>query len=173
MVPAGSVLSFELRGTAGGWVPTTLDALRSDLVNYLSSYVTVQALTVQNEGSFYEQLEWQFISRVTVVTWEAYGKPEDVASIVAHAVYEATGNLPSVGTIGSQGASTPGAGLASSVSDAIKSVGDTLGQTVANLLKPSVDEAKSAVMPVLVLVAVVAVVLVVSVGGKTTRVGLS
>lgn len=173
MVPAGSVLSFELRGTAGGWIPTTLDALRSDLVNYVSSYMTVQALTVQNEGSFYEQLEWQFTARLTVQTWDTYGDVKDVASIIAHAVYEATGNMPSVGAVGSQGASTAGAGLAASIADAIQAVGTTVGQTVANALKPSVDTATSALMPILLIVGVVAVVLVVSVGGKTTRVGLS
>jgi hypothetical protein len=164
MVPAGSVLSFEVRGVAGGWTPTTLDSLRSDLVSYLSSYVGVQALNVRNAGAFYEQLEWPFVATMTVQTYEAHAAASDVGSLISHAIYEATGNMPTVGGIGSQGGmptETGGGGLFGSIGDA---VGDLIGGATA----PITSEFNF----ILLAVGAVAVVLLVSLGGKSTRIGV-
>jgi hypothetical protein len=52
---------------------------------------------------------WRYSAVVTVTTKAAYAKIEDVDSIVAHAFYEAGGELPTVTARGYEPAQGPGA----------------------------------------------------------------
>jgi hypothetical protein len=155
MVSAGSTLSFDARGTAGGWLPVTVDSVRQDISDALAGYFLVQSVTVNNQGSFYELEQWQYVARITVRTREAYGAVDDAGSIVAHAVYDATGYLPTVGAVGSQGASgvPSGGGIADTIADAFKGITGELNTT-------------------LVIVGLVLVAGVFVLSGKTTRVGI-
>jgi len=159
MIPAGTRLAFEVRGTAGGWIPTSVDALHSEIVQELSALpLSVESVTIAEGGEIYEVLEWPFTARIVVVTRNAHAKAEDVAAIVQHGVIEATGNAVAIGGAGSQAGDPrmdPG-GL-----DIFGGIGSLLGgiQREANF--------------VLILVAVILIVLVVRVGGKTTRVGVA
>jgi hypothetical protein len=168
MVAGGTVLTFDAQGVAGGWVPATEDAVRSDLVEQLGRSFVVESVTVTGQGSFYELLEWPFVARIVVQTHEAYADVADVRSIVAHAIYEATGNMPTVGNVGSQGAIGSG-GFFGSIADAIRGVGDSVGDAVGGATRPITQEFNF----VLIAVAAVAIILIVNVGGKTTRVGLT
>lgn len=152
MVPAGSLLTFDFRGTAGGWVPTTEDQVRSDLIAQLGGFLTVQSLELHGQGAFYELLEWQFTGRLVARTQVAHAQLADVESIVAHALYEATGHAGTVGAKGTQG---------------------DIGSDSPGIVKTITDGIVGEFNFALLILAAVAIVLVVSVGGKTTRVGLS
>jgi len=154
MIPAGQRLTFDVVGVAGGWIPTTADEVRSAAVHELSEAFTVRNVRVESQGAVYEMLEWPFLARVEVSPIQGFAELADAQSIVAHAFYEATGNLPTVTEAGGGLLpSTGGGGL-------FDGLGSLLGglQDTTNLL--------------LILTAVVLIALVASAGGKTTRIGL-
>src|SRR5688572_3011183 len=103
MVPAGTILRYDARGTAGGWTVATQDGVRSAIATELAKYLSVVSCRINGQGSFYELLEWDFVAQIAVETRGAYSAERDVRDIVAHAVYEATGHMPSVGEPDSQG----------------------------------------------------------------------
>ena len=154
MIAAGQRLAFDVVGVAGGWLPTTADDVRSDVIAELSSAFRIHNLLLEGQGSFYEVLEWPYLSRIELSPIEGFATIEDAQSVIAHAYYEVTGNLPSVTDAGAGMVPTTGNG------------GDWFGlrdlfgglQDTTNLL--------------LILTAGVLVALVVSAGGKTTRIGL-
>ncbi len=183
MVPAGSSLTFDIRGTAGGWSFTTTDAVREALIAALQSDFVVQSVTIAGQGSFYELMEWQFSGRVVVKPLSAYGAIDDVASMVTHAIYEATGSLGTAGPTGSQGAVGGSGGIMDSVTNtvaalgtgiqnAIAGLGTAVGQGVGNATKPVADEIGDLLGKGLIIVGVVLVAGIFILSGKTTRVGL-
>jgi hypothetical protein len=176
MVTAGVPITFEARGTAGGWIPVTTDGVRNDIIDALGEWFTVQSVSVNPQGSFYEVAEWQFVARITVKPFVTYADADDAGSVVAHAIYLATGNLATIGVIGTQGASgepaTAGS-IVDTITDAIGKVTTAIGQGIANTVTPTVDEAADELRKTLVIVGIVVVVAVVVMAGKTTKVGLA
>lgn len=156
MVAAGARLVFDVSGVAGGWFPVTVDQARADIVSQLNAWFTVESFVLTPGGEPYELLEWPFAGALAVRPKSAYATVDDAGSVVAHAIYLATDHLPTVGPEGSQHdpRTEPGGGILDSLTALIDGV-----QKQANFM--------------LILVAVVAVVLIVNVGGKHTRVGLS
>lgn len=176
MIPANTSIQFSVSGAADGWDDDdTQTAIRSELSKYfgvLRAYIDAPALG----GVYYG---WPWTGEIAVVTREAHAEVNDVTSIVAHAIYEATGYMPAVSApaYGQPSNEDPGVlpslpsatGIGEAIAAATKAIGDGL----KNILKPTAEGAVDAVMPVVIVVAVIAIVLVVNVGGKTTRVGLS
>ncbi len=153
MIPAGQIIGFDFGGTAGGWVPTTEDEIRSEIIGQLSQAFTVANLDLHSTGAIYEMLEWEFVGRLEVSPLQGFANMEDARSVVVHSIYEATGYMPTV--------TAPGAGWSplgsGGLTEWLSGLGSGLQQT-SNLL--------------LIGTAVVLVALVVSMGGKTTRLGL-
>lgn len=160
MIAAGQRLAFDVVGVAGGWLPTTVDEVRSGAVAELSSAFRVRNLVVENTAEMYEMLEWSFLARVEVEPIQGFATIEDAQSVVAHAFYEVTGNLPSVTDAGEGSAPTSGGGLG----DWLSGLGDRVGSVLGGL--------QDSTNLLLVLTAGVLIALVVSAGGKTTRIGL-
>jgi len=157
MIAAGQRLAFDVVGVAGGWVPTTADDVRSDVIAELSSAFRVHNLLLEGQGSFYELLEWPYLSRVELSPIQGFATIEDAQSVIAHAFYEVTGNLPTVTDAGAGLVPTSGGDWFSGIRDGFAGVLGGL-QDTTNLL--------------LILTAGVLIALVVSAGGKTTRIGL-
>lgn len=183
MVPAGSLLTFDIRGTAGGWqLAATVDSVREELIAALSDSFTVQSVTVNSQGSFYELMEWPFSGRVVVKPLNTYGAIDDVASMVVHAMYQATGNMGTAGVVGSQGNVSDGGGIGTSISDglgalgagiqnAIAGLGTAVGQGASNAINPTVDKFGELAGKGLIILGVVIVASVFLLSGKTTRIG--
>jgi hypothetical protein len=161
VVSNGAALAFDVSGVAGGWLPVTEDGVRSAIVAELGKYFRVVSVVVTPGGSAYEVLEWPFRATVNVVTMTGYANQTDAASVVAGAVYDATLHMPTVGALGTQEdprTADDGGGFLDPVLDPIKDLVSGI-QGEFNL--------------VLLAVGIVAVVLVVKLGGKTTRVGVA
>lgn len=157
MVPAGQKIAFDFSGTAGGWIPTTVDDVRSDIAAELSGAFRVDNLEVSNVGAIYEMLEWPFVGRMEVTPIQGFANMDDARSVVVHAIYESTGTMPTVTDAG--GGWTPAAG-----GDWLSGITGGLGNVLSGL--------HDTTNLLLVLTAGVLVALVVSAGGKTTRIGL-
>lgn len=101
MVPAGTMLTLDVKGTAGQWIPRTVAEVRSQVVNALTPNFHVFDVTLDRpsllsdpENLYY--WAWPYTGVVTLQTQEPYGSPTDVASIVAHEFYGAGGSVPTV-----------------------------------------------------------------------------
>jgi len=169
VISAGQRTAFDVVGTAGGWLPTTVDDVREEIIKELGPYFRVHNVTIKPTSAIYEMLEWQFLSLVEASPLVSYGSFEDAASVVAHAVYEATGHMPAVTGRGQGLPHEPGSSWIDGVG--LPSVGDGLsgiGKAIEDFFK-GLQETTSLL---LVGAVVVLVVIAVSVGGKTTRVGV-
>jgi len=166
-IPAGTSIRFDVSGNADGLddADTTI-AVRAELAKYF----TVQRVSL-DASTVFEYSGWPFRADVVVQTTEAYGDVNGPASIVAHAVYEATGYMPSVSAPSYGGPSQPDdsmGGFGDTLRDLASSVGDAIG----NVVKGATDPVASEFNKILIVVAVVAVVLIVSAAGKTTKLGV-
>lgn len=104
---SGVPLVIEVTGTAGSWwnpanAFVTENGIKADVRASLLPFVYVDRLEIDDRG-ISDVVEWDYGASLTVRPKADYGDGNDIASIVAHAFYEATGYLPSatVGT-GSQ-----------------------------------------------------------------------
>src|SRR5262245_57852514 len=92
-IPAGTSIQFSVSGSADGFDDDDAQtAVRTELSRYFGVvrvYLDAPALS-----GIYSA--WPWTADVVITTREAYGTIGDVSSIVAHAVYEATGYMPSV-----------------------------------------------------------------------------
>lgn len=105
MINAGQTLTFDVKGTAGQWIPRTVAELRAQVIDSLTPFLHVYDVSVTRE-SFLADPEnlyywaWPYVAVVTVQTRIAYASADDVASIVAHGFYNGGGTLPTVTTRG-------------------------------------------------------------------------
>jgi hypothetical protein len=104
MVRAGTSLTIEVTGTAGSWwnplnAFETENGIKADVRAALLPYMSVDRLDIDDRG-ISDVVEWDYRATLTVRPKADYGAADDVASLVAHAFYEATGYLPSA-TVGS------------------------------------------------------------------------
>ncbi len=158
MIAIGARLAFDVVGVAGGWIPTTTDEVRTSAVHQLSLHFRVLNVQVRPQGAIYEMLEWPFIASVEVAPLVPYATIDDAMSVVANAFYESTGNLPTVTDAGA--GLVQGGGIGNILDPITNGIGQLFSgiQNTTNLL--------------LLLTAGVLIALVVSAGGKTTRIGL-
>jgi hypothetical protein len=174
-IAAGTPIQFSVSGAADGFDD---DDAQNAVRTELSKYFTVQRVYLDAPalGGIYSG--WPFTADIVVQTKEAYGDVTGPASIVAHAVYEATGYMPSVSApaFGGPSNSDPsivnGSGIGDLLSNTADSISKSIGDALRNIIKPTAEGAVDVIMPLVIVVAVIAIVLVVNVGGKTTRVGI-
>jgi len=164
MIPAGVRTSFDVVGVAGGWIPVTVDDVRSAAIAELAPFFSVHNVVIQNTGAGYEVLEWPFLATVNVSPIQGFATFEDAASVVTHAFYQATGNMPSVTGLGQGQIPEPGGGWLPDIGGGL----GNLGQSIKDLFGGVQDTTNL----LLILTAGVLIALVVSAGGKTTRIGL-
>jgi len=107
MVRAGTPLIVEVTGTAGSWwnpanALVTENGIKADVRAGLLPYAYVDDIQIDDRG-ITDLVEWDYRASVKIRPKADYGDANDLASIVAHEFYDATGYLPSatVGT-GSQ-----------------------------------------------------------------------
>lgn len=108
MIRAGTVLTFDVTGQAGGWSAPEAGDVRTAVIDALHPFVTVRNITV-TKTSGWTDLDffwWNYTARVIVQTRVDHAAAADVASIVASAFYTGAGSLPTV-TVGA-GSQAPG-----------------------------------------------------------------
>lgn len=103
MVRAGTALTVEVTGTAGSWwnpanAFVTENGIVADVRAACLPYMNVDTFTIDDRG-ISDVVEWTYRASLTIRPKADYGDADDLASIVAHAFYEATGYLPSA-TVG-------------------------------------------------------------------------
>jgi hypothetical protein len=103
MVRAGTALIVEVTGTAGSWwnpsnAFVTENGIVADVRAGLLPYVYVDGIVIDDRG-ISDVVEWDYRAQARIRPKADYGDANDLASIVAHEFYEATGYLPSA-TIG-------------------------------------------------------------------------
>jgi hypothetical protein len=169
MVARGQLIAFDFEGTAGGWsFPTTVDAVRSEITAELSDAFTVHNIEIRNVGAMYELLEWQFVGRVELSPIQGFAEMSHARSVVVNAIYQATGYMPAVADPGSGWVPTTETGILDSIGGALRDV----VEGITGRLDAVAQGAQDTTNLLLILTAGVLVALVVSAGGKTTRIGL-
>ena len=101
MVPAGSTLTLDVRGTATSWLPTTPAGIRAAALDDLSPFFDVPDLVLSSTSILGSQVtfpsfNYPYTGVLTLRTRVAYGDTDDVASIVANAFYNHAGSVPTV-----------------------------------------------------------------------------
>ncbi len=113
MVPSGARLTFDVIGSTSGLLPTTVQGVREDVVRDLAANLLVHDVTINREDTLFGPSalywNWRYTATVSATTKAAYGKIEDVDSIVAHAFYYGAGELPTVTARGYEPGQGPGA----------------------------------------------------------------
>lgn len=106
MVSAGSTLTFDVKGTAGQWLPRTAAEVRAQVVDALTLQFHVYNVAMERE-TFLSDPEnlyywnWPYTAVVTVQTRVGYGSVDHAAAIVANAFYQGAGTMPTVTARGS------------------------------------------------------------------------
>lgn len=100
MVNAGQRLTFDVVGSTSGFLPSTVQGVREDVVSDLAANFAVHDVTINRQDTAFGPSalywNWRYTAVATVTTKGAYAKIEDVDSLVAHAFYYGAGELPTV-----------------------------------------------------------------------------
>jgi len=100
MVARGTRIIADVSGSADSyfsitpWNATDDASLRSNVDMLLSQYFNVY--DIQIESATFDPGQWSFRAHCDLLVLADYGNLDDVASIIRHAFYEATGYLPTV-----------------------------------------------------------------------------
>lgn len=160
MVPAGSLITFDVTGTTNLYLATSPVLVRGDVVDALSPFVDVNNVTVIAPTWTSDMLNGfavntDYTATVQITTRVDYSDISDLASIVAHAFYTAVNALPTVTAEQSgQPAQQP----------AIGSSGPTFTSGLGSVLSGLQGTAT------LLIVAIVAIVYVIATGPNVGRV---
>lgn len=105
MVTAGTSLTLDVKGHTGQWLPRTSGELRANILNNLSPNFQVHDVVITSGGdnpldTGFGLWNWDFTAVVTLTTNEAYNDSDNVASIVASVVNDASGTMPAVSVRG-------------------------------------------------------------------------
>jgi len=101
VVAPNTVLTIDVQGQTGGWLPTDDTALRAGVLNMLTPYFDIIGATI-TRGSMlanvldFQWYHWNYSAVLTLKTRVGYASADDVRGIVAHAFYAAGGAMPSV-----------------------------------------------------------------------------
>ncbi len=113
MVNSGQRITFDVVGSVSGWIPSTVQGVREDVVSTLAANFAVHDVTINREDTLFgpssAYWNWRYNAVAVVTTKSAYAKVEDVDSIVAHAFYQGSGELPTVTARGYEPGQGPGA----------------------------------------------------------------
>lgn len=100
MVNAGTSITFTVKGITGNFLPRTVAQVKANAIDDLTPYFDVTDVTLDTSSIVSDPLhaisEWPYTAHVRLTTRVAYGDVRDVDAIVAHAFYDATGEMPIV-----------------------------------------------------------------------------
>jgi hypothetical protein len=98
----GDVLTFTAVGKTSEYWPRTADGVRSDALDSLTPFFEVESLNIKTASAlgdpvhFVLGVNWGYTATIRAKVRADYGDVRDVDSIVAHAFYEAGGEVPTV-----------------------------------------------------------------------------
>lgn len=129
MIRRGTEITFTVNGQAGQW-PRSVADVRSAVIDGLTPFFDVADVTIPTPSFLSDPLDyfinWPYTATVRVTVKADYAEPRDVDSIIAHAFYEAAGELPTVTANGleqGQGNPTPTKGLSLTTALALVAAG--------------------------------------------------
>lgn len=100
MIAKNTVITFDVQGTTGGFLPRTVAGLRQTAIDALTPFFEVQDLSVSSSSFLSDPLhslsQWPYSAVVRAKMQADYGSIRDVDSIIAHAFYRGAGELPTV-----------------------------------------------------------------------------
>lgn len=127
MVPANTVIVFDVQGQTGGFIGVSEADLRAGVLDGLTPFFTVQEASITSGSLLQDVLafryHWFYSARVVIKTRVDYNQLDDVRAVIAHAFFEAGGAFPTVTSPSyqeSQGAANTETGP--SVLDAVKGI---------------------------------------------------
>jgi hypothetical protein len=125
MIRAGEMLTFVAAGRKPSWWPIDADGvstLKADLARTLSTAFRVHTIDIASSGAV-DLFNWSYVATIVVTLRESYAHVNDASSVVANAVWQATGELPSV-SAPDYGQPTPAApaGVLEPIRDALTGV---------------------------------------------------
>lgn len=107
MIAHGTAITFTVNGQAGFW-PESVASVRAQAIDGLTPFFDVADVSLQTRGFIEDPVnyvtEWPYTATVRATVRSDYGTIRDIDSIVAHAFYNATGNLPTVTAAGYEAA---------------------------------------------------------------------
>ena len=123
MVKAGSVITFTVIGTTGEYLPRAVGSVRAKVIDGLTPFFDVADVSFSTASlladPFHSFINWPYTATVRATVRADYGDIRDVDSIVAHAFYNASGNVPTVTSAGLEpgqvGNTSTGVGLTSTL----------------------------------------------------------
>jgi hypothetical protein len=100
MVKAGAVITFDVQGTTGEYLPRSADSVRAIVINGLTPFFDVQDVSIETDSFLSDPLHylsnWRYDATVRIKVLTDYGDIRDVDSVIGHAFYDGAGNLPTV-----------------------------------------------------------------------------
>ena len=106
MIRNGTEIVFTVNGQTGQWIPRTSGDVRTTAINELTPYFDVADVQVKSKGFLEDPVHyianWPYTATVRATVKADYADVRDVDSIVAHAFYNAAGELPTVTAAGQE-----------------------------------------------------------------------
>lgn len=100
MIRHGIERTFDVQGQAGEFQPRTVAGVRSDVIDGLTPFFDVADVAIVTPSFLSDPtaffVDWRYAAVVRATPRADYGDVRDVDSIVAHAFYDAAGELPTV-----------------------------------------------------------------------------
>lgn len=133
MIPANTVLTFDVVGTTDVTFGTSPSVVRGIVVGALQPYFDAYTVDLIVPGVLSDLLSFDWVNTpysavVTLQTRASYADVDDVGSVIANAFYQAVSALPTV-TARNSGEPTPGSGIVTSG----PGIGDALSGVFAGL----------------------------------------
>lgn len=100
MITNGSAITFDVQGSTGGFLPRTVAEVRQSVIDSLTPFFVVTDVALSSSSFLSDPLhslsDWPYSAVVRVTMQSDYADISDVDSVVAHAFYDAAGELPTV-----------------------------------------------------------------------------
>jgi hypothetical protein len=96
----GDTLTFTAVGKVGEYLPRTVDSVRQGAIDGLTPFFDVESVNISAPSflndPFHIVTNWGYTATIRATVQADYGDVRDVDSIVAHAFYDAAGEVPTV-----------------------------------------------------------------------------
>jgi hypothetical protein len=100
MIRRGETLTFTVIGRVGEYLPRTESSVRQYAIDGLTPFFDVLSVNLKTKTFLNDPLHvvtnWEYTATVRVTVKADYGDVRDVDSVIAHAFYNAAGELPTV-----------------------------------------------------------------------------
>jgi hypothetical protein len=111
MIANGQRIVFDVQGTTGNILPRSVASVRQAAIDALTPFFIVEDVSIDSQSALSDPLHslslWPYSATVRAVMQSDYADVRDIDSIVAHAFYQAAGEVPTVTAEGLEAAQGP------------------------------------------------------------------